>query len=410
MDFYSLTKKILKPVTDSIGYDIAIRKKNIHTHKLINLKPAHKPYGRVLLGLILEPFLLNKDDKISSRHTNEKESQEIAKIFLELGYEADVISKLRSHYIPNKEYTFYVNLRTNFQGISEHLNPDCIKIVHLDISHWLFNNHAALKRSCDLQIRRGRTISSFRYMTENYAIEACDYATMKGNDFTMGTYKYAGKKIYRTNVPTYTTYDWPDDKNYRECRKNFLWFGSDGFVHKGLDLILEVFKNRPDLNLTVCGPIDKDPAFKKEFYNELCKTPNIVTKGWVDVDSQQFRDIVHDNTAIIFPSCAEGSNGGVITCMQAGLIPIVSVQSGVDVGPDYGLTLHDCSVAEIERKIDYISNLDAVSLKKMAEKSWEYARENHTINTFHRQYKNAIIDIIETENQKRVEQIVYNHD
>ncbi|MFN2372999.1 MAG: glycosyltransferase family 1 protein [Cyclonatronaceae bacterium] len=410
MNLKKVIKDKVKSTLDDIGVEVQFPGFGIQSKTFINLKPVGEIYGKALLALIIEPFLLSEDQKISSKHTNEQESLEIANVFLELGFEVDIISKLRQKFKPEKEYMFYVNHRTNFETHSASLNKDCIKIVHLDVSHWLFSNYAALKRTYELRERRKIAISSFRHITENKAIELCDYATMLGNDYTMGTYRYASKKIYHTSLPTYTTYDWPEGKDFEACKNRFLWFGSSGFVHKGLDLVLEIFSRSPHLHLTVCGPIDEDAEFRNTFHKELYDTPNITTLGWVDVASPRFVDIANNHVAIVFPSCAEGSNGGVITCMQAGLIPIVSVQSGVDVDPSYGLVLGKSDMEEIESKLAAVANLDAGTLKEMAHKAWSYARENNTITAFHEDYKRAIIDIVEQENARREKKIRYNAD
>lgn len=392
-------KDLIKYLINKLGLNISRYKKNKHD-QIVNLKPKGKSYGNALLGLIIDPFLLSVDEKISNKHTNHQESLEIANIFLELGYQVDVISKLRSNFIPSKKYTFYVNLRTNFKKISKYLNNDCIKIVHLDVSHWLFNNSSALSRTLDLQKRRGVALASHRHIKENYAIEHCDYATMLGNNFTISTYEYANKQIYRTNLPTCLIYDWPINKDFEKCRKNFLWFGSSGFVQKGLDLVLEAFADLSDCNLTVCGPIYDDEDFTREYHKELFETPNIFTKGWLDIDSREYIDTINNSIAIVFPSCAEGCNGGVVTCMQAGIIPIVSYQTGVDIDPEYGVLLEKTSIEEIKENVRRVSNFSGDILSSMARKAWEYARTNHTIKAFHRDYKNAVLDIVTRENEK----------
>jgi len=408
MNLKKRIKDKVKNTLDDIGVEITFPGFGIQSKTFITMKPEGEIYGKALLALIIEPFLLGDGQNVSSKHTNEQESLEIANVFLELGFEIDIISKLRPKFKPDSDYTFYVNHRTNFEKFTGSLNSDCIKIVHLDVSHWLFSNYSALKRAFELRERRKIAISSFRHITENKAIELCDYATMLGNDFTMGTYRFAGKKIYRTSLPTYTTYDWPEGKDFDECKNRFLWFGSSGFVHKGLDLVLEIFSRSPHLQLTVCGPVDEDAEFRNAYYRELYETPNITTLGWIDVASPRFVEIANNNVAIVFPSCAEGSNGGVITCMQAGLIPIVSVQSGVDVDPSYGFVLEKSDTGEIESRLKAITKMDAGTLKEMAHKAWSYARTNNTIETFHNDFKRAIIDIIEQENARRDKKIRYN--
>jgi len=393
-------KDIIRHLINKAGISISRYKKSKHD-ELVSLEPEGICHGHALLGLIIDPFLLDDNDRISNKHTNHRESLEIAKIFLKLGYQIDVISKLRSTFIPKKKYTFYINLRTNFKNASRLLNDDCIKIVNLDTAHWSFSNYAAAQRVLDLQNRRQVSLASIRYITPNSAIEHCDYATMKGNDFTLGTYSFANKRIYKTNTPSHLKYESPLDKDFENCKRNFLWFGSSGFVHKGLDLVLEAFVDLPNYNLTVCGPIQEDEDFKKEYHKELFNTPNIVTKGWVDIESKEFADIINNSVAIVFPSCAEACNGGVITCMQAGIIPIVNQETGIDLETEFGILLKESSKEEIKEKVREISKLSAGNLSSMTRNAWSHVRTNHSVSAFHDNYKEAIVDIVQRENKKR---------
>jgi len=50
-------------------------------------------------------------------------------------------------------------------------------------------------------------------------------------------------------------------KNYAQTRNNFLWLGTDAFVHKGLDLLIDVFSKRDDVVLHICGITKKQANF-----------------------------------------------------------------------------------------------------------------------------------------------------
>jgi glycosyltransferase involved in cell wall biosynthesis len=100
-----------------------------------------------------------------------------------------------------------------------------------------------------------------------------------------------------------------------------------------------------------------------------------------------------NSVAMIYPSCAEGQCGGVITCMHAGVIPVISYQSGVDVH-DFGMILPDCSIQEIQNAIQHISNLPGKQLEQMARGAWEYARANHTKQKFAQEYRKVIEHIL----------------
>src|SRR5258708_20648663 len=174
------------------------------------------------------------------------------------------------------------------------------------------------------------------------AIEFAHCGTVLGNQFTLDTVRYAHKPLYPVPIIPCGCYGWPEGKDCDSCRNRFLWFGSGGVVRKGLDLVLEAFAEMPDYHLTVCGPVHADEDFEQAYHEELYDTPNIETIGWIDIDGPKFRDICMNSVAMIYPSSAEGQCGGVITCMHAGLIPVISYGSGVD-GYDFGSILPDCS-------------------------------------------------------------------
>ena len=386
-------KRLIKDTCNALGYEISRLKPKNYSNEIVSLKPTTALKGNVLLSYVIEPFLLKDGQEISNAHTHDWESHQIAKTFLELGYAVDIIDYNNSDYVPQKKYAIFVSARTNFQRIADLLNSGCIKIVHLDTAHWLFNNSAAYKRCLSLQNRKGVTVHSIKWVEPNWAIEHADSATLLGNDFTFETYSYSKKKIYKVPIAACTVYPSPEKKDFNQCRKNYLWIGSSGLVHKGLDLVLDVFKKDPGNNLYVCGPIDGEMDFKKAYYNELYNTENIHTIGWVDVESSSFKDLLTNCIGLVYPSCSEGQSGAVVTCLHAGLIPIVSYESGVDVN-GFGITLKNSSHDEIQKAIEMVSAMSELELKDKAVKAWEYARRNHTREKFTYEFKSAVLDII----------------
>jgi glycosyltransferase involved in cell wall biosynthesis len=388
-------KNKIKLALKTFGLDIKKYKPKFNEGKVVSLEPTMKPRGSALLSYIIEPFLLKNGEAVSNAHTHDWESFQIGRTFLDLGYSLDVIDFRDRTFVPKKKYSFFVSARTNFQRIAELLHYDCIKIVHLEASHWLFNNSSVYRRCLDLQTRKGVTLRSIdrKLVEPNLAIEHADYATIKGNDFTISTYSYAKKPYFRTYNPACLTFSFLEDKEYDACRNSFLWFGSEGLVHKGLDLVLEAIINMPDVRLTVCGPIDKEKDFERVYYKELYETSNVRTVGWVNIESPDFIKIARSCIGIVYPSCAEGQSGSVVTCMHTGLIPIVSYESGVDVN-DFGLVLNDCSIKEIMKSIRMISDLPSSRLGEMSRKAWEYARTHHTREIFKRKYRTIIETIM----------------
>ena len=397
-------KKLIKNIFNRFGVEIRNipLDNNREVDKVVSLESKNGFQGNMFLSYLNKPFLSTGGDSFPNGHTAYWECWQIANTFLNLGYNVDVIDRLNHNFTPLKKYDIFVGHRHRFERFSEFLGEDCLKIAHLDVAHWLFNNCATSKRALDMQQRRGVTVSqsSQRIIEHNMAIEYAEYATVLGNEFTINTYKYAKKPIYRVPISTCDMYPWPEKKDFDICRKNYLWFGSEGMVHKGLDLVLDAFKDMPEYNLTICGPVEKEIFFVKAYYKELYQSKNINTIGWIDTSSVQFVNILNNCIGLIYPSCAEGGGGSVITCMHGGLIPIVSYESSVDVEDEYGIILKDSSVEEIKTSIKYISNLPAGQLKGMAQKSWEFARKYHTRDRFSIEYRKTIETILNIHRNK----------
>jgi len=380
----------------------------VNTHKEINklerrfisLKPKKPIRGGVLLSYINKPFFLKPSDPVPDDHSNYWESLQIARTFLDLGYRVDVIDENNNQFLPSKHYSFFISNRINFDRIAPMLNRDCVKVFHIDTAHWLVNNMAEYHRLRRLQQRKGFVLPPRIYLTPNLAIEQADYATVLGNQFTISTYRYANKPFYRVPVSTPVLYPWPEGKDFEGSRKRFLWFGSGGFVHKGLDLVLDAFADMPDYHLTICGPIDRERDFQSAYQKELYKTPNIRTLGWVDTTSPTFLEITKNCLGLVYPSCSEGQSGGVVTCLHAGLIPIISYESGVDVDSGFGVILKNCSVEKIKNAIRRVSSLPTQQLRQMARKSWEFARANHTREVFATEYSKIVSEIMNAETKK----------
>ncbi|MDR4495761.1 MAG: glycosyltransferase [Nitrospirales bacterium] len=316
----------------------------------------------------------------------------MAQTFVQLGYEVDVIHWTNHNFIPKGNYAILVDVRRNLERLAPLVNEDCVKIMHIDTAHILFHNAAEANRLLALQQRRGVTLNPRRFEIPNQGIEYADYGTATGNDFVLDTFAYAKKKIFKLPSPCGVNLDWLN-RDWNQCRKRFLWFSSSGLVHKGLDLALEAFREIPECHLTVCAPVEREKEFVRVYHRELYETSNIQTIGWVDIDSEKFRDIATFCGSTLHLSCSEGGAPSVKTCMHAGLVPIVSYESGIDVH-DYGYSLRDCSIDNIKRVVRNIALLPPDEVEMKARAAWEYARRHYTRENFAKEYPRVIVEIL----------------
>ena len=383
-------------IPNKIKKSILLAEKMCHRllHKdIVSLTPAKKSEKNVLLSYIRFPFTVKMDHPFFYSHTNLWECQQIANTWLNHGFNVDVIDWDNSWFLPEKEYSVFIDIHANMERIAPHLNKKCKKILHITGAHWGFQNAAEIKRLSDLDKRRGIRLQPQRQVGPSHGIEYADCATILGNGFTRGTFAFANKPLYP--IPLSTTIQFPYmEKNFEKIRKNFLWLGSTGMVHKGLDLVLEAFSELPECNLIVCGPVKKEPDFEKAYFEELYQSPNIKTLGFTDIRSTQFLETVKNTSALIYPSCSEGQAGSVITGLHAGLIPVISYESGVDV-EDFGIILKNCSIEEIIDSIRTIGQKSGEEAKQMSQKAWQYARANHTRDRFAERYE-TFVQTIET--------------
>jgi glycosyltransferase involved in cell wall biosynthesis len=125
----------------------------------------------------------------------------------------------------------------------------------------------------------------------------------------------------------------------------------------------------------------------------MYETDNIETVGWVDVTGTAFRDIARRCVATIYPSCSEGGGGSVITCMHAGLIPVVTEEASVDVD-DFGTVLPTASAGAIREAAREIAGTDADTLERRARAAWTFARERHTRERFAAEYEKFVSETV----------------
>jgi glycosyltransferase involved in cell wall biosynthesis len=353
--------------------------------------------GRALLSLANTPFFLKPGQPISLAHTQDWEVFQMAKLFLDLSYDVDVVHYRNTSFVPYADYTVFVDVRHNLERIAKLINGDCLRVMHADAAHYLVHNEGEARRLLELRKRRGVALRPQRLMPPNSAIEHAHCMTILGNEFTIDSYRYAGKPIYRVPVSTSVLYPWPERKDFDAVRRSFMWFGSGGLVHKGLDLVLDAFAGMPEYHLTVCGPVGENSPetdFIAAYRRELYETPNIHAVGWVDVDSTKFVELANSCVGLVYPSCSEGGGASALACMHAGMIPLLTYEASVDIEPSYGVIFESASVEDIRRSIRSVAERPAEELRRMAHGAWEFARANHTKERFAREYERVMTEIL----------------
>jgi hypothetical protein len=353
----------------------------------------------VLISYIVRPF----KKRIDLTHTNSAEALMIAKIFDELSYNIDVIFYNSSRFIDYNKYDVVFGFGDPLINSFYRRKRKILSIYYGTGMHVCHQNQASLKRVKDVYERKGKWLpESGRIVDKTWSIQTTlvDAIITLGNSTTVDSYrKYYDGPIFNVPASFYKITDFREilrQKNFADSKHHFLWFGSSGLVHKGLDLLLEIFKNKPNLHLHICGPIDYEPGFKTCFYNELYNTENIHTHGFVDLRSEVFNNLMKTCAFVIFPSCSEGQSTSVLNVAGNGaLLPIVTKESGIDIN-EYGIEIMGCNLKDVELAVAEAVRLTDDDIRKRSFSCGEYVFQHHSIEMFSKTIKDTLNLILST--------------
>ncbi|MDD3180111.1 MAG: glycosyltransferase [Opitutaceae bacterium] len=351
----------------------------------VRLAPADRTRGRVVLFYLTDPWKY-PEQRERHYHTNRWECATMADTFLEAGYAVDVVDYQAKHYRPPSDCVIAIDSEHSFGNFAAQLPADCLKIYHAPTSHWLHWNPAELRRLAAIRDRRGVALRPRRQLPPNPGIEIADLATYVGNRFTAETYTFAGKPMHRIPISTVAREDVFPSRDIDRIRQRFIWFGSVGLAHKGLDLALEAFARMPDLELTVAGAISLDRDFVAAYDRELNHTPNIHNLGWIDVTAPSFQKLMRDHLGVVYPSCSEGGAGSVICCMHSGVIPVVTYEASIDT-ENFGILTGGDSVDDVIAGVRRLIDLPEADLLARSRAAWEHVRRVHTRENFRATYR-----------------------
>jgi Glycosyltransferase len=356
--------------------------------RVISWRPKNSEVkGRVLLSYLPYALLYDADDKFFEGHTNKWECREIARILQDAGYEVDAIHYQNTKFRPRKKYNILFDIDAVLQRLSPLLPVNCKKILHLTTSYSPYQNAAEQQRIKNLQQRRPNSTYTAKRQIKNpelseKSLQLADYCSLIGTAHTLQTYpeKYHSK----INLVTVTASVMDKIKSAEEfvpAEKEFVWFAGGGAVHKGLDLLLEIFSRQPQFVLNIIGVLSNETDFLKIYDKEL-HLPNIHYHGPLNPNSEEFRAVVGKCFCFINPSCSESISTAAATCLVYGLFPLISRDTGIALPENCGRYLETCSLAEIEKNIREIYNLSDAELAGQIAITQQFARENFSREKF----------------------------
>lgn len=351
----------------------------------------------VLVSYITSPFTTGNP----LVHINVLESTEIAGAFHDLGYNVDIVNHDDDGAMGYDKYDVIFGFGSPVVN-SYWSRRKAVKVIsYLPGMHNYVSNLATLRRVEDVYRKREMwLLSSSRFVPNDWTSIASisDAVFAVGGDAVLESYRgYTTKPTYMIPAMFFKIMDYKEilsSKDFHAAATHFFWFGSSGLVHKGLDLLLEVFAQLPSLDLHVCGPISREPSFESCYHRELYQAPNIHTHGYVPIDSRLFRDLLVKCGFIVFPSCAEGGPSSVLNVTgNGGLIPVVSREASVPTA-SFGVAIAGLSPSAVRDAVLEAAALSHADIVKRSNETGAYFAQNHSAAKYADRLRSALCQVL----------------
>lgn len=390
----SIINILLNNFLSRLGYSLIKKKRS--TKVISNVfNTAHQKTA--LLSYIKSVFE-NPQNKNDRKHTNHYTTYLIAEILNQEGYNVDVIDCGEEFLGDFNKYSLVIGLGKSLDEVLE-LRKDATvtKVIWFGTGcNPFFSNVITLKRLADFYKRNHKMIfSSSRYIKEDWPLqhEVSDWILLHGASFAKSTYRSYNISTINAPVFIYQSIVRSNDE-WALAKQNYLWFGVGGLIHKGLDLLIDTFKDLKNCNLHICGNMEAEISFYDYYKSTIDTSVNIIYHGFVDVKSATFEKVLKDCAFVIFPSASEGNSPSVITCMaNGGLVPIVTKNADVDLN-GYGFTIDDFSVESVAKSIKQSEALTINELKEQSAKILDQTKQFNSFDYFKTDFKQKLQEAI----------------
>lgn len=346
---------------------------------------------RCLLCYVVAPFLHGGEP--NPAHQNQWQAREIARQLDRLGYCVDVINYDNPKPLLRHQYDLVIDIHPgSYRPYLPFLKPNGKKIAYITGSNPVVTNQAEQARLDDLYARRGVRLAPRRQSVPFTAevLERFDAFFLIGNRRTLATYDmFQLPPVFL--LPNTAVVGINPGCSGRSAQ-NFLFLASGGQVHKGLDLLLELFPCHPLLQLFVCSSFKSERDFCTLYHRELFATPNIHPEGFLDITGRRFQELAGSCAWMLLPSCAEGMSGSVTAAMSAGMVSVVSTFCGFE--DDEVVLLPDCKVETIEKTVLALASISAEHLTMESEKALKLAEESYAAACFSQRIGLALAEVL----------------
>ena len=388
--------------------DLFYEQRGVDSSVVQNLNHSHLPdQKKALVSYRTDSFFYNWQATSIGR-TQPLEILSIVRALADFGYCIDVIDCNDSRAIPalaDKRYDLIFGFGENFYQLTQK-QPEATTVLYMTEQHPGFSYHEEQKRVSyfnerykkDLKIARSGLFYKQHHLTPAYTHviamgEVEPFLKQYSHVFT----------IFPTGLQNQSYTFKP--KNHQESRTHFLWLGTSGAaIHKGLDLLLDIFAKHNNLVLHI-GGLKKSDKKILSFPNRS----NIIDHGYIDVKSELFLQLAEQCSYKLLPSCSEACATSVTTGMLHGLVPVVMKDAGFNRLGHHAVFLEDFQLDYLEKKILELAALDPRQLDVMSKRAYNFAHSNFTIHSFELSFRSILEQIETKENKLRTERATPKH-
>lgn len=351
-----------------------------------------------------------KTDPVFSRrlrdayvHTNNAEIIAMVGIFNRLGFVVDLVDRDAdwSEIAPLMAHDYDVYL-ANTAGNSAPLHKDIN--ARIKARYRIFfaagpepeaSNRLVEVRHADFDRRSGGRCTRRRLVEGEDLVQrfsGMDAIFYVGNGFSADTYARHNLPAFRIYPSTSPELQFDSAALVGKRSNHFMYFGGNGLICKGLDLVLEAFDGLEGVTLDVCGPAGEADFW--QYYKPLLeRNPQIRFHGFVQAGGEKFSAITASAAFQVFPGSAEGCATSVVTCMRRGVIPVTTRETGVD-GGDYGVEIEAPSVEGIRALVARLKDMSKEEMQRRVIDTYLASLE-YTQERFARSFEAALLNTLQ---------------
>lgn len=327
---------------------------------------------QVLISYINNPFL--KKHKIGG-HSGEKEVKIITEIFKEFKYNIDIVNYQLDKKISLKKYDLIFGFGNIYEKSFFDKEFKGKRIFYATGAEQEFQANAEINRIKEFNKRKNAKLLPKRIAPNYWPLSyyLSDGIIVIGNEWTKSTWRriYDGPILTQVGTNIKIT-----ELNVKKKNKEFVFIGSLGNVHKGLDICIDIFqKLNSEYILNIFS------VYEEEFFYVYGELPqNIKFHGFKNPNSEYFKTVLEKCNFIIAPSCSEGQMTSLLLGIINGLYPLATKETGVTL-PD------ECYLKELNEKyleekiVRFYSMPNEVldlKTKELSEEFWK----NHSLENF----------------------------